>query len=346
MPSSKTCFGALCALVVALSASSALSAEPTAAEREEAKRAYTAAKKLSKEGKSEAALVLFRRAHELAPTPVTRLDLARALDASGKLVEAHQLAVTVAAMPTTKTETKKSQLAREEAAALAPLLEARLPKITFTIEPAGVEPEVAVDGAALSKELLTQELPLDPGEHKVSARSGGQRVERTLTLAEGERSAVVLAFVVSSAPVEPPPVEPKPLEPELPPTQPKLPPPSVEPPPATDDGLTPVVPVAFATAGVALLTGAITGGVALSQVSDLEAGCPGGFCPPAQHDLLSTHRALTTTSTVAFSIGGAAAVVGGVAWIIDAATSSTGAPRSSLELRWTGTGVALSGALP
>lgn len=344
MRSSRHNLGALTALLVTLCASAAAAAEPTAAEREEAKRAYSAAKKLAAGGQRAEAIVLFRRAHELAPTPVTRLDLARALADDGKLVEAQELAASVAGMPASKTETSKSKLAREEAATLAPKLAARIPRLTLVVEPSGTAPEVALDGRPLSQELLSGALPLDPGEHAVVAKALGQTLEHKVTLVEAEQRSLALTFKAASPPPEPePPTQlPAPLPP---PARPPPAGPPVEPAAPVEHGVTPVVPVAFITAGVALLTGAITGGVALSQVGDLEEGCPNGFCPPDQHDLLSTHEALTTTSTVAFSVAGVAAAVGAVAWIVDATTSS-GPKKASLGVQWTGTGVALTGTLP
>ena len=66
----------------------AYAAQPTPQERSEAKRLYAEAHKLQKAGDLTGAIKGFERAHELAPTPVTRLDLARALVGVGSLVRA------------------------------------------------------------------------------------------------------------------------------------------------------------------------------------------------------------------------------------------------------------------
>ncbi|NUP14296.1 MAG: hypothetical protein HOW73_50335 [Polyangiaceae bacterium] len=333
---------ALCALMLALTPRPCLAVEgPTAETRAEAKRAYTEAKRLQKQGKDAEALAQFQRAHDLVPTPVTRLDLARALASAGRLVEAHALASTVGDLPTTQTETQKSKVARDDAKAFAIELAARRPKITFSIVPSSTAPEVAVDGKPVSKELLTGELPLDPGDHKVTARANDQTVEVDVSLRESESKQVELKLSPPAPVVEPKPAQPidasAPQKGEAPgPRAPAAPKPAPK-----DDGITPVVPVAFATSGVALVLGTITGAVALSQVGDLEEGCPDKRCPPKQHDLLATHEALATTSTVAFSIAGAAAATGAIAWIIDATTGDD--KTASVKLRWAGTGVAIEG---
>lgn len=317
---------------------------PTAAEREEAKRLYTEGRKLAADGKMADAIDRFRRAHDLAPTPVTRLELAKTLLSQGLLLEAHGLLVTVPALPVTKTETQKSTLAREEAKTLAPTVAAKIPRLTIEVTPAG-EQEVTVDGKAVSKELLG-DLGVDPGEHTVVAKRGALETKTTVTVAEGDKRTVTLAFVVEAPP------DPLPL-PEEHRTPPPLglppedkvgsPPPEPKPEEPAPEGITPVVPIAFGTAGVGLLTGLITGSIALSQAGDLKDQCKGGFCPPASHSLLATHEALATTSTIAFSLGGAAAAVGAIAWIVDATTSND-KNAARIGVRWAGTGVAIEGA--
>jgi len=86
------------------------------------------------------------------------------------------------------------------------------------------------------------------------------------------------------------------------------------------------------------LTGVITGAVALSQAGELKDGCRNKGCPPALHDTLATHEALTLTSTITFVAGGVFAAAGGVGWIIDATTGDDGVRTTAW---FTGTGFAL-----
>lgn len=320
---------AVAALLLAV-AGPALAGGPTAQEREEAKRLYAEARRLRDEGKLAEAVDRFKRAHDLAPTPVTRLELARALEAQGKLVEAFALASTVASMPPTPTETQKSKAARDDAIGVADSLARRIPKVAITISPAGGETEVAIDGRVVGKELLTGDVPVDPGEHRATARRGERSAELTFRVGEAERRAVELTF---PEPV-PEPVAP-PVQSPPPPaaTAPVAPAPSAAPiaAPAREQrrGLTPLVPIAFGVAGVGAATGLVTGLVALAQASSLETNCPNGKCPPAYHGDLATHQAVATTSTVAFVVAGAAAAIGGVAWLLDPRDPPRAARRAS-----------------
>ena len=62
--------------------------------------------------------------------------------------------------------------------------------------------------------------------------------------------------------------------------------------------------------GAALVVGAITGGLAMGDHSDLEDNCPGGQCPPEQQDTLDSFHTMGTVSTVGFIAGGVLAATG------------------------------------
>ncbi len=324
------------AAMLALAPNLAWAGEPSAHDREEAKRAYTDARKLTKEGKHAEALERYRRAHELAPTPVTRLDYARALAEVGKLVEALGLASSTAGMPVTTTETQKSRTARKEAAELVTSLVARIPTVTIELG-AETEPvEVTIDGSTLDATARASGRPLDPGEHVAAARSGSRRVERAFSLAEGEKKSLTLALPPVERPSEPPPAQ-------LPPPLPAPKPAAIvaQPPEAKNEaGLTPAVPVLLTIGGLGLATGVVTGAIALSQASDLIDGCPNDVCPTPLVDELSLHQDLALASTITFVIGGVAAATGIVVWIVDA-SDDPGSP--AVQARWTGNGLALDG---
>lgn len=342
MPSNSR--GLLVSLLFAASAFVTLPAfagEPTAADRKEAKRLYAEARKLRADGKLDEAVDRFRRAHELAPTPVTRLDLARVLAEQAKLLDAHALVLSIPTMPVTATETAKSKEARRDAETLAKELSQRIPTATFVVPEGGQE--VAIDGKPLSKELLSAPVALDPGDHMAVVRVGERTAETPFTLAERETKSVPLAAPPPD-PVKPPP--------EIPKEQPLKPIVKPDPNARVDKWLeqksrplTPAVPVLLSVGGASLLAGAISGGVALSQAGDLKTACFGnGACPPAQHDALTTHEATANASTALFVIGGVVATAGAVVWIIDASTRPTAPPK--VALRWAGTGLAMEGTWP
>lgn len=310
---------ALCwLLVVGSLAAPALGAEPTAADKAAAKKAYTEARALAKAGKHVEALALFRRAHELAPTPVTRLDLALELAGQAQLVEAHALVASIDELPVTATETRKSKEARKQALELEASLAARIPRVQLSFDPEG-DADVTIDGKPVAADLVHKPIPLDPGAHEVVAKRGESTTSSKLTLVEADRPNVQISFrPATTEPAAPPPTPP----PQLPP--PLVPAPSL-PAAAAEEGLHPSVPILLAVGGAGLLTGVITGSVAWSQVGELEAGCPSGRCPPPMHDLLATHQALGAASTAMFVIGGASALAGGIVWLVQA-SSTTDAP--------------------
>src|SRR5688572_10875857 len=99
-------FASLSAALLAtfIGASSAWGAPPTAADKAEAQRLYVEGKALRDQGRTDEAVATLRRSHDLAPTPVTRLELARTLAATPRLVEAHALLASIPAMPFAPTE--------------------------------------------------------------------------------------------------------------------------------------------------------------------------------------------------------------------------------------------------
>lgn len=312
-------FGVALATAVLLGAAREASAD-AAADKAAAQAAFTEARRLRGAGDRAAALPYFRKAHELAPTPVTRLELARELEGAGQLLEAEALASTVGALPVTATETSKSKVARTEATTFAAALAARIPALRLAFVPAGTEPEVTIDGKPVSKELLAAPVRVDPGMHTVRATRGEAVAEAEVTVAEREQPAVELRFpepapapVAAVVPVVPPasafPTETKPA-----PAPPPSAPPSA---PAERRGMTPLVPISFGVAGVALVTGVVTGAVAIDQATRLDAACTNGVCPTGAHDLLGTHQTVTTVSTIGFSVAGAAAVLGVLALVLD-----------------------------
>jgi hypothetical protein len=313
-----------------------------AADRAAAQAAFAEARRLRGAGDRAQAIVQFRRAHQLAPTPVTRLELARELASAGQLVEAEALAATAASLPVTATETGKSKLARTEATAFAAALAARVPVLRLAFVPAGAEPEVAIDGSPVSKELLAGgEVRVDPGKHLVRATRGDAVAEATVTVAESERLAVELRFPEPARAAAPPaPVSPVPTASAYPADRPA----TAAPPPAVTSerrGMTPLVPISFGIAGAALITGAITGALAIDQAGRLEEACsPQGVCPTGAQDLLGTHQTVTTVSTIAFSVAGAAAVLGALALILD----DRGGPPPKAGARVLGTPLAMGSA--
>jgi hypothetical protein len=160
--------------------------------------------------------------------------------------------------------------------------------------------------------LAVERMPVLPTE---SAKAASARVEAR-SLAEQLRTRLT-----ATKPAPPPPRE-------------EPPPPRVDPKPSGDRGpLTPWFYVGLGTAGVGVLTGTITGVVALAKAGSLDSQCTDNQCPRSAEGDLSTSRTMGTVSTIAFVVAGAGVAVAVVSWLWrpDAATAVRTTPNA---LRW------------
>lgn len=270
---------AIAAALFVLGLASATLAEPTDAEKDAARILFTEGSELRDAGKVEASLERFKRAYDLAPTPITALELARTHAMLGHLIEARRLYRSIDTIEKKPTESAKSAAARSEAKTLATELDAKIPTIIVRSEGAKT---ATLDGKAIE---LGVPIAVDPGKHTIAADAKTE----TVTVAEGERDRVVTIEL----PKEPPPK----LVPEKKPEAP---------PPAKTNTL---VWIGGVTGGVGLLVGAGAGVLALSSASDVKDGCPNNVCPPSRHDDLDATRRWATVSTIGFGVAAVGATL-------------------------------------
>ena len=117
--------------------------------------------------------------------------------------------------------------AQRDAASEREQLLPRIPRLTLVVDAAGEGVVVRIDRREAAD--LVEPLSLDPGEHVVVVSRGEQRVERRVTLIEGDRQRLVVSLPPIDAP--PPPVAPPVAPPAIgeppdpaPPTGPAPPP--------------------------------------------------------------------------------------------------------------------------
>jgi hypothetical protein len=164
--------------------------------------------------------------------------------------------------------------------------------------------KVTVDGATPSSDPTVTALDLDPGPHTFVFERGGDRVERSFVLRDGEKQRRE-SIVLGAAPPLPPPVT-------IPATVPQT---STAPPPNAH----PLRTLGIAAGGIsvgALILGGVFGGVAAAKWSSSQNECSPGCQPTAHSQAVSDHdSALTfaTASTVGFVAGGVL-LTGGVAF--------------------------------
>jgi len=313
--------------------------EPTAQELETARSLYKEGKELRAAGDLSGAIEKLQAAHALGKTPVTGIELARAFEAAGKLVEAREVALSIAHIPVASDEREKSAEARVDAAKLADDLRARIP--TLRAKVTGLAPgepaHLAIDGIGVPDVALAEPQKVDPGKHLLVLHAGeaatARDVNAEVSVVEG-RSVEVLLEV-------PPPSSPEPTPP--PAAQPAGTP--VQSVPAPAEGPHRSMPmlskVGFGVAAGGAAVGLITGFMALMSKDALSTECNSQQectkgTPGASN--LEAARTSATISTVAFSVAGVGLAAGIIGLLTDRPSSAP--PASARIAPWLGPGAA------
>lgn len=286
------------------------SSEAASSKNEAAIEAGRAALEHYENGAYEQALAGFEKAEGLYHTPVFLLYIARCQRALGRLIAARQsfervLGETLDESAPGPWKQAKVDARNEHAEVLS-----QIPELTVTTNV--VEATVTVDGKTVT---TGTPLALDPGVHEVVATHETQERRRSVTLVAGADQTVSLTFETAAPP--PPPVVPSPApKPEGPI---ELPPPA----PKESDTTSGLATAGYVLSGlgvVGLITGAITGGVALSENAAAGELCDEatGLCQLEAEEHEDRAFNLAHTSTASFAIGGAALLTGIILIIVDA----------------------------
>jgi len=236
----------------------------------------------------------FRRAHELVPAPSIALLHARSLAKLGRLLEAIDIYEQTARFKLPDDAPEAYLQAVETARNEMEDVRHRLPRLKVVLigvssnEPA----QVSMDDKVTPDALLGVERPINPGQHRLEARVGGQlRATREVSIVEGQNYQVELD-------VRPPPPAPPPV--------------MAEPPVSgthTHSWQKTGGYVALGVGALGLGIGTYTGIVALNRKSDLDSVCKPN-CPAASADDIDSFRSNRTISYVSFGVGIAAAATG------------------------------------
>ncbi len=209
-------------------------------------------------------------------------------------------------------------------------LDAALPRIaqlTVLVEPKEAPITVTVSGVAVPKALIGVERPTDPGTHEVVASAEGYLTQKTtIQLAEAARETVTLRLLVDPNAPKPVVVAPVALAPAT------TTPPPAAPPPSASQGRKTLAYVLLGVGAAGVVTGGITGGMALSKKGGLD--CPEKQCSGTQADDLDSANGLALVSTIGFAVGIPAVTVGAVLLLTGSGSSShhVGAPRERRRL--------------
>jgi hypothetical protein len=194
---------------------------------------------------------------------------------------------------------RRERLAREQEASLA----ARVPRLRLHVAaPAPPGAALRLDGTPLGEASWGVPLPLDPGEHKLSAEAAGAAPRTTtFTLAEGREHTVDVAWP------EPPAAPPRPQAPAPAPAAPER------------SGGGRALFYAAAGVGVAgLVVGGVTGAIALRKQSVADDRCEGRSCADREGERAGEQAyAYATASTVSFAIGAGALAGAALLWLTE-----------------------------
>jgi len=270
---------------------------------------------------------LLRSAQELAPSPELQVDIGRALIGLKRYVEARTLLSDL-------TQGGKSPAEKRAAAAAKvqlKLLEKRLPTLKLAVVgPSAGAAHVSIDGQDVDP---SQEIPLDPGEHVVTADATGfYRVVRKVNATEGGHLSEEMTLApekVATPAKEPVPQFAAAAHPDEPKEKP-------------DSGRGSVVPAvaAFGIGAAGIGVGIGFGLMASSDADRVKAQCDGNICPKSVENGLSSAKTKGTVSTIGFVAGGAGLAAGVVLLIARPGKGAAPPERDAFVSPWIGAGMA------
>jgi hypothetical protein len=262
-------------------------------------------RKLMSSGQYADACAKFEASQALDPGVGTSLNLADCYEKLGRTASAWaQFRETVSAARKAGS-VDRERIARQRIEALEPKL-SYLTVITWK----GQEVEVTRDGALLEPAVLSTPIPVDPGEHTISAASSGKRSWSTKVSVSDNADRVSVSVPILAD-------EPTPIA-ATQSTSADMADGSASAAPTTDklqagsDGSTQrALGIVAAAVGVAgLATGAVFGIKAASTWKDAQSSCTPG-CDSKAHKLSQEASQSGTISTIGFIAGGVGLVAGG-----------------------------------
>jgi len=294
------------ALVTSFVASSAI-ADPTPAERAEARTLFEDGRAALKNGDYANACPKLEQSQRLDPGTGTLYNLASCYEGQQRLASAWTAFLEVAEAAKRADQAERETAARARVAALQP----RLPHLRVTLE--GPDRRtLTLDGAPFADGLVNTDVPVDPGGHELGADAPGKK-HWALHIEATEATTVTASVPVLEdvAVVATPPTEGVPVA--VPPSEQPIP--SVPPPAPASNWQTIAAIVSGGLGVVGLGVGTGLGIEAITNWSDAKAqhGCP-SVCTGSAYTSWSTANNAATASTVSFIVGGVLVATGAVLW--------------------------------
>lgn len=268
-------------------------AAPSRADRAEARAAWQKGRREAARRRWDEAEAAFREADDLVPSVQHKLDLARVLEAQGRVREASEV---LDALDASKEPDAGG--VRRAAAELRRRVERRLATIVVEVSGPSSGLVVDVDGDEVEP---GEAVRVDPGKHLVRAKADGWvPMEQTVELAERQTEAVTFALErdPTAATDDAPPVADDDAA-------------GVEDEQSADgDGTLLPAAVAWGVGGAGMALGTVFGVFAFQEAEKAREGCVENVCPEENVPALDASRNNGTASTVFFAIGGAGLVTG------------------------------------
>lgn len=269
---------------------------------------FRAGKDLEKQGKIAEACAKYAESHRLDPKPGTILNVATCHESIGRSATAWADYGEAATFAARSHQAERERFARGKVTEL----EKKLSYVSFKF-PDVKGLEVTLDGKAFN--AGGTRIPLDPGEHTLSAKAAGKLPwERSITVDAGPSEKTIDIPVLEDEPkaevVAPPPVR-------------EAPPP---PPPNNTQRTLGWVSLGVGVVGIGV--GSYFGFRTLKDKSDRDAHCASTGCDQAGLDFDRDARTNATVSTIGFIAGGVLAATG----VILVLTAPSSSPRASLPL--------------
>jgi hypothetical protein len=296
--------------------------------------------KLAQDGRCRDAIDKLERAEQLFHGPIVLAQLGVCYVEVGRLVEGSEALRVVLRDPLPDNASDALKHAHASARTTLDTTKDKIAMLTISVDaPKDVRAHVTIDGKSVPDALLGAPRPTDPGEHTVEAVAPGYLVtKRKVALEAGETARLELSLVIdpkvarakiSSAQAE------RKTAAEV--AVPRL---AVAQRAHSEPTLSSPLPayIAWGVGVAALGAGLGFGWVALHQGDKLDEACPDQLCPRAQSAKLDAARTNGVISTIGFSTALAAAVAGGVLFLLASGSDDArgsheqSSPRASLGL--------------
>jgi hypothetical protein len=288
-------------------------AEPTAADRETARALMKQGTAARDAGDLKEALKNFEAADAIMRVPTTAYEVAKTRATLGMLIEARDVALSIARSQAQPGEPPPFADARVAAQKLSDDLEGRVPSIKIQVKGA-TDPQISIDNVPLAKALVGLPRKLNPGKHTIAVKA--TEGSRSMIVEVFEREAKELTIDLGSTEK----VDPVPLSVTVP-----------EQPQSKKSPLPLALMISGYGIGVAgVVISSVTGAMSISQTNTIKMECGGLTCPPGKKGAVDSANSLATVSTVALVAAGVGAAIGIVGTILFFATPRKTALRGTI----------------